>query len=883
MKRNLLSLVVMGGLLLALFNFSWSQCPEDTIDLGECDTLHVVPWPETDTCFIGCNFFGCDTICINEPGKNFPAFMYVNLLVTHDSNTFYWEEEDEWIQDSIATMVVPLAWTRTNPTAYCSLSEYWNTNQLTKYELNFRRSLWRHFHPSELDSNRMTLIKDIAAWNTNVNMCSDSCEVAGTMTPPHVFIAAIPIGAPYWWEGDRTLLATLTFRLEDTMTICMDTTFWPPESNYLFVRQDAVEYVPRDDLPLCIWGGPPILVTSPNGGETWGVGETHDITWLSKNFTGEDVKLQFSTDGGANWMTIEESTPNDGAYPWLIPDTTSESCRVRVSDAEDGDPNDVSDSDFSISTPPPDFTIEAEPETLRVVAGESVGCDVILDSLYGFSSLCTLTVEEDSLPGSTTYDFNPATVVPPDTSILTFHTDVSTPAGTSIIIVTGSEMPGEKNGVEHNTQVVLIVTPPPDFTIEAEPETLKVVAGESVGCDVILDSLYGFSSLCTLTVEEDSLPGSTTYDFNPATVVPPDTSILTFHTDVSTPAGTSTIIVTGSEMSGGKNGIEHNTQVVLIVTSQPDFAIDVIPDTLRVPRGYSGDYDVILTSINGFDSPCTLEVSGHPGGSTATFQDSVLIPTDTTILTIAIPDMATLDTLALIITATEVGDGKQITHSDTVTLIVTLPSWMFKVKAFPDTQIVVQGNSTTYGVTIIPNQGFTAPCSLFVIEDSLPDYATAEFDSNPIPPNDTSTLTITTQLTTPPDTCDLAIVAVANPKQKDTTYVKLIVTEQTDVEGEGDQLNVPDKFALFQNQPNPFNPETKISYYLPEGCEVKLTIYNILGRRVKTLWEGYQTQGMKTSDWDGRDDQRKQLSSGIYFYRLQAGKFTETRKMTLLK
>ncbi|MCK4385862.1 MAG: T9SS type A sorting domain-containing protein [candidate division Zixibacteria bacterium] len=775
MKRNLLSLVVMGGLLLALFNFSWSQCPEDTIDLGECDTLHVVPWPETDTCFIGCNFFGCDTICINEPGKNFPAFMYVNLLVTHDSNTFYWEEEDEWIQDSIATMVVPLAWTRTNPTAYCSLSEYWNTNQLTKYELNFRRSLWRHFHPSELDSNRMTLIKDIAAWNTNVNMCSDSCEVAGTMTPPHVFIAAIPIGAPYWWEGDRTLLATLTFRLEDTMTICMDTTFWPPESNYLFVRQDAVEYVPRDDLPLCIWGGPPILVTSPNGGETWGVGETHDITWLSKNFTGEDVKLQFSTDGGANWMTIEESTPNDGAYPWLIPDTTSESCRVRVSDAEDGDPNDVSDSDFSISTPPPDFTIEAEPETLRVVAGESVGCDVILDSLYGFSSLCTLTVEEDSLPGSTTYDFNPATVVPPDTSILTFHTDVSTPAGTS------------------------------------------------------------------------------------------------------------TIIVTGSEMSGGKNGIEHNTQVVLIVTSQPDFAIDVIPDTLRVPRGYSGDYDVILTSINGFDSPCTLEVSGHPGGSTATFQDSVLIPTDTTILTIAIPDMATLDTLALIITATEVGDGKQITHSDTVTLIVTLPSWMFKVKAFPDTQIVVQGNSTTYGVTIIPNQGFTAPCSLFVIEDSLPDYATAEFDSNPIPPNDTSTLTITTQLTTPPDTCDLAIVAVANPKQKDTTYVKLIVTEQTDVEGEGDQLNVPDKFALFQNQPNPFNPETKISYYLPEGCEVKLTIYNILGRRVKTLWEGYQTQGMKTSDWDGRDDQRKQLSSGIYFYRLQAGKFTETRKMTLLK
>ena len=103
------------------------------------------------------------------------------------------------------------------------------------------------------------------------------------------------------------------------------------------------------------------------------------------------------------------------------------------------------------------------------------------------------------------------------------------------------------------------------------------------------------------------------------------------------------------------------------------------------------------------------------------------------------------------------------------------------------------------------------------------------------------------------------------------------------MDGEGDQPNAPDRFALFQNHPNPFNPETEISYYLSQGCEVKLTIYNILGRRVKTLFEGHQNAGMKTLVWDGKDDQGKQLSSGIYFYRLQAGEFIQTRKMSLIK
>lgn len=246
MKRNFMFLLMV-FLVVVFSNSLWAQCPEDSIDLGDCDTLHIVPWAETDTCFAG--------NCINDPGEKFPCFLYVNLFVTHDSNTFYWEAEDSVLQDSISTMVVPLAWTRTNPDKYCSLSTYWNENAFGWWLPQYPRSLWRDFPKLGSDSlNRLESIAEGgAAWNTTVKMCSDSCLVAGTMTPPHIFIAAICIGTPpKWWEGDRTLLATLTFRLEDTMTICMDTTFWPPESNYSLIRVDAAAYVPRDEMPLGI-------------------------------------------------------------------------------------------------------------------------------------------------------------------------------------------------------------------------------------------------------------------------------------------------------------------------------------------------------------------------------------------------------------------------------------------------------------------------------------------------------------------------------------------------------------------------------------------------------------------------------------------------------
>jgi len=89
---------------------------------------------------------------------------------------------------------------------------------------------------------------------------------------------------------------------------------------------------------------------------------------------------------------------------------------------------------------------------------------------------------------------------------------------------------------------------------------------------------------------------------------------------------------------------------------------------------------------------------------------------------------------------------------------------------------------------------------------------------------------------------------------------------------------IPTVYGLAQNHPNPFNPITEINYALPKDSRVRLEIYNILGQKVTTLVDQTQRAGYKSARWDAES-----LSSGIYFYRLQAGDFVQTRKMVLLK
>lgn len=116
------------------------------------------------------------------------------------------------------------------------------------------------------------------------------------------------------------------------------------------------------------------------------------------------------------------------------------------------------------------------------------------------------------------------------------------------------------------------------------------------------------------------------------------------------------------------------------------------------------------------------------------------------------------------------------------------------------------------------------------------------------------------------------------------TQARELVYEFNPVELVNKQEQVlPTQFSLSQNYPNPFNPKTTISYALPADAFVKLNVYNILGQKVKTLVDEQQTAGYKQVIWDGKSDRGQEVSSGIYFYQIQAGSFTKTAKMSLLK
>jgi len=109
---------------------------------------------------------------------------------------------------------------------------------------------------------------------------------------------------------------------------------------------------------------------------------------------------------------------------------------------------------------------------------------------------------------------------------------------------------------------------------------------------------------------------------------------------------------------------------------------------------------------------------------------------------------------------------------------------------------------------------------------------------------------------------------------------------------EDDFSQVPVGFTLEQNYPNPFNrstersrrsPATTIRYQLPKTTQVVLKIYNTFGQEVRTLVNARQPAGVNTVVWDGRDGFGKEVSSGIYIYRLQTGESIQSRKMSLVR
>lgn len=131
------------------------------------------------------------------------------------------------------------------------------------------------------------------------------------------------------------------------------------------------------------------------------------------------------------------------------------------------------------------------------------------------------------------------------------------------------------------------------------------------------------------------------------------------------------------------------------------------------------------------------------------------------------------------------------------------------------------------------------------------------------------------------------------------TEASLVLPHPATVEGAGYRLiigspehlsnlgltlsTMPHTYSLFQNHPNPFNNATIIDFSLPVPGHVYLDVVNVLGRRVAVVLDEELPAGRHTASWDGLDSKGHSAASGVYFYRMEAGRFKESKKMLLLK
>jgi hypothetical protein len=221
MKRVFWAVVIV--FVLGAGTSAWCACPDKPYDWGECDTLTVVPYDA-------------------QPCSPFPTKVRLLLLVSHDLSS------DE---DSLAGFSLPIIIReRTNPTKYCSISTYWNTVSTMYLYPDFPRSIYRHVvvGPDTLYRNRMAMLDaDFSnrAWDFMPLDLGDQTS--------KFFFALLPTGSAdqRWWESTRELLLTITLLVEDTMTICIDTSRFVSGQAFGFGNRDGDQFIPEHNLPLC--------------------------------------------------------------------------------------------------------------------------------------------------------------------------------------------------------------------------------------------------------------------------------------------------------------------------------------------------------------------------------------------------------------------------------------------------------------------------------------------------------------------------------------------------------------------------------------------------------------------------------------------------------
>jgi len=378
-------------------------------------------------------------------------------------------------------------------------------------------------------------------------------------------------------------------------------------------------------------------------------------------------------------------------------------------------------------TPPPNFTLSAAPSTLSVAQGSSNTSTITVNPTNGFSGSVTLAAS--GLPSGVTAGFatNPTT----GTSLLTLTASASaTIGGPTTVTITGTS--GALT--PETTTISLTVTPQPNFTLSAAPNTLSIAQGANGTSTITVNPTNGFTGSVTLAAS--GLPSGVTAGFatNPTT----GTSVLTLTASaLATTGGPVTVTITGT--SGALT--PETTTISLTVTAAPNFTLSASPNTLSIVQGSNGTSTITVTPTNGFSGSVTLAASGLPSGVTAGFATNPT--TGTSVLTLTASGSATTGGPT---TVTITGTSGALTPETTTISLTVTPQPNFTLSASPNTLSIVQGSNGTSTITVNPTNGFTGSVNLAA--SGLPSGVTAGFATNPTTGTSVLTLTASASATT---------------------------------------------------------------------------------------------------------------------------------------
>lgn len=279
--------------------------------------------------------------------------------------------------------------------------------------------------------------------------------------------------------------------------------------------------------------------------------------------------------------------------------------------------------------------------------------------------------------------------------------------------------------------------------------TAKTVQpGGSAAFPLALTASPGFDDPVNLAVTNP--PPATTVSFNPNPLTPPGESTLTLATSSQTPAGTYTL-----EVQAQSGALSDAASVILTVQPMGTFAIAADPSWQQVSPGGAIDYEISLTSQNGFAAPVSLSVAGLPSNASAGWQTNPVTPPGSTRLRISTAGGVPPGTYDLVVS----GNGGGLTASAVISMTVNSSTTGFTLHVDPEQAYAQRNESVTYQVTAERNPGFTGAIDLSTAH--LPEIIQASWTGNPLLPDQQATLTLYIPINSPCGVIQFGIVGTS--------------------------------------------------------------------------------------------------------------------------